>query len=70
MAADDSWISIRITEALATCPLVSDAVSSRIADLLKGDLSERQLSKPELTSVAKALIVDMASVSLEADGTK
>lgn len=58
MSTDDHWIRTRITE-VRTRPLVTEAVSSRIAEVLKGQLSGQQLSQGDLTSLAKALIADM-----------
>ena len=60
MSNDDRWIPTRITEARKDRPLVTAAVAARIDQLLKGQLSERQLPSTELTSVAMALIADMA----------
>lgn len=59
MSIDDHWITTRITKARKRHPLVTEAVSARIDQLLTGQLSERQLPSTTLTSVARALIVDM-----------
>ena len=59
MATDDHWIGTRITEARECHPLVTEAVSYRMAQVLKGQLSEQQLSQGDLTILAKALIADM-----------
>ena len=67
MATDDHWITIRITEAQIGRPLVTERVSSRMAELLKGQLSGQQLSQGELTSLARALIADMVPTPPEAE---
>ena len=67
MSTDDHWITTRIAEARTGHPSVSDAVSSRMAKLLKGQLSEQQLSQKDLTSVATALIADMVPAPPKAD---
>jgi hypothetical protein len=59
MSIDDHWIATRIIKARNRHPLVTEAVSARIDLLLTGQLSERQLPSTALTSVARALIVDM-----------
>ena len=60
MPNDDKWITTQVAEARATHPLVTEAVSARIAPLLNGELCERPLLSARLSAVAKALIVDMA----------
>lgn len=59
MSPDDPWIFARVSESRKHHPLVTEAVSTRIDKLLKGQLSEGQLTSPELTSVARDLIADM-----------
>lgn len=59
MSNDDNWITNRSIEARDRSLLVTEAVSARIDQLLKGQLSERQLPSTELARVAKALIADM-----------
>ena len=60
MPNDDQWITTRVAEARATHPLVTEAVSARIAPLLNGELCERPLPSTRLAAVATALIADMA----------
>jgi hypothetical protein len=67
MSNDDHWITTRITKARERHPLVTDAASARIDQLLTGQLSERQLPATELTSVAIALIADMVPASSKAE---
>ena len=59
MSNDDHWTTTRITEARKRHPLVTETVSARIEQLLKGQLSERQIPPTELKSVATGLIGDM-----------
>lgn len=42
--------------------MVTEAVSSRMAELLKGQLSEQQLSRKDLAIIARELIEDMVAV--------
>ena len=67
MPNDDGWVRTRITEAQQRHPLVTEAVSARIDQLLKGELSERQLPSTALASVAKKLIADMVLAPPEAE---
>lgn len=67
MSTDDYWITTRVNEAWTRHPLVTESVSSQMAELLKGQLSEQQLSPSDLTSVAKALIADMVPAQPKAD---
>jgi hypothetical protein len=66
MPTDDLWITARITDACKRHPSVTEAVSARFQELVKGQLSERQLTQVELGSVAKALIEDMGPASPKA----
>ena len=66
MSSDDHWASTLVTKARKRHPLVTQAVSARIDQLLQGQLSERQLPSTELKSVAGALIADMVPVSSKA----
>lgn len=59
MSTDDHWITARIADARTLHPAVTAAASSRLAELLKGQLGEQQLSQKDLTSLASALIADM-----------
>lgn len=60
MPNDDQWMTTRVAEAREKHPLVTEAVSARIAPLLNGELSERPLPPARVTAVARALIADMA----------
>jgi len=70
MSSADLWISARITESRSNHPAVTDAVSARMEEMLKGQLSERQLTATELTKLAKALIVAMTSASPETEANR
>ena len=59
MPNDDQWMTTRVAEARRKYPLVTQAVSARIASLLNGELSERP-PPARLSAVARALIADMA----------
>jgi hypothetical protein len=63
MSKDVNWITARITEARKLHPTVTEAVSTQIEELLRGQLSERELSTAKLSKVAKALIADMVPPS-------
>lgn len=67
MSTDDYWITTRVNEARTRHRLVPESVSSQVAELLKGQLSEQQLSPKDLTSVAKALIADIVPAQPKAD---
>lgn len=60
MSNSDDWISKRVEEAQKKHASVTDATVTRIKQLLRGQLSERHLRSPELTTIAKTLIVDMS----------
>ena len=62
MSNDDHWVTTRITEVKQFHPLVTEAVLAQIGQLLKGELSERQLPAAERKSVAGALLADMVPV--------
>ena len=62
MSNEDSWVTTRITEASKRHPLVTEAVSSRMEQLLKAQLSDRHLTTANLKSVAAELIKYMAPV--------
>ena len=65
--SDDDWITLLITKAKADLPLVTPPVVQKLEDLLKGPLSERELPKGELTSIAKELIRGIGPVQKEAE---
>ena len=56
---DVQWISARVAEAWKSHTSITDAVSARIQELLSGQLSERQLTSREFSSLAAELIADM-----------
>jgi hypothetical protein len=60
MSEEAAWITQEVNAVKSTHP-VPDSVSARMTELLKGQLSERQLTSTELTTVAGLLIMDMAS---------
>lgn len=60
MSTDDHWGTARITETLTLHPLVTEAVSCRMVEVLEGQLSDQQLSPKDLAKLASALIADMA----------
>ena len=67
MSNDDQWITTLIAEAQKHHSLVTEAVSIRMGELLKGPLRERQVPATELAKVAKALIVDMVPAPPKAE---
>ena len=67
MSNDDNWITTRVANAREPHPSVTDAAAARMVQLLTGRLSEGQLPAAELTSVAKALIEDMAPAPPKAE---
>ncbi len=63
MPNEESWIAGRTADARKRNPLVPEAVSAGMQELLKGQLSERQLTQVELRSIAEALIKDLVPAS-------
>jgi hypothetical protein len=70
MSTDDHWITTRIAEARTLHPSVTEAISSRMAELLKGQLGEQQLPQKDLTGLASALIADMVPAQQERDSKR
>ena len=70
MSNDDNWVETRITESGGYHPSVTQAVLAQIDQMLKGQLSERQLSQTRLNSIAETLIMDMVPVPPNADTTQ
>jgi len=68
MVSDIHWITALITEARKRHAPVTDAVSDRVEELLKGPLSERQLPSGELTYMARTLIAAMVPAAPKAEG--
>lgn len=60
MSTDLDWITSMIAEARKTGIAVPDPLWTQLAGLVKGTLSERQLSSGELTTIARALIATMS----------
>ena len=67
MSNDAHWVAARIVEVRKRHPSVTEAVATRMGELLSGRLSERKLRPTELTIVARALIADMAPVPPKAE---
>ncbi len=70
MSNEIQWITTRVNEARKVHASVTEAVSARIEGLLKGQLSERQLTQKELTGVARTLIADMIHATPKAEATQ
>jgi len=66
----DDWIKRRIVEANGDPPLVAPQVVSRVEGLLNGQLSERELSRGDITKVARELLAAMSPVPCEADAER
>lgn len=64
------WITARIAEVRKRHDSVNKAVASRLEEMLKGQLSERQLSPVELKHIANTLIADMAAPATPKDEAK
>ena len=63
MSNDTEWITGRINEAKKLNMSVFPAAPTRLEELLKGQLSERQLTHKELNNVADELIGGMVTAS-------
>ncbi|WP_332445699.1 hypothetical protein [Dehalococcoides mccartyi] len=66
MSIEADWITTRIDAAKKISP-VPDAVSTQLTELLKGQLSERQLLAAEASTIAGLLISDIASPNQPSD---
>jgi hypothetical protein len=62
MPDETNWITTRIDAAKKIYP-VTDAVATRLAVLLKDQLADRQLPSAEALTIARLLILDMASLN-------
>lgn len=62
MSDEATWIAEQANKAKKTHP-VPDSVSTRMVELLKGQLSERQLTPKEMSAVTELLIKDMATLN-------
>jgi hypothetical protein len=67
LMSNGDWVAQRIASAKADRPLVTQAVLARIEELLRGQLSEGEVSRRDLTTIAKDLLAKMASVPPEAE---
>jgi hypothetical protein len=65
--SDGDWIAQRIAKAKAHRPLVTQAVLAQVEKLLRGQLSEREVSKGDLTAIANDLLAKMAPVPPQAE---
>ena len=70
MSNNNEWVADRIAEASEQNPLVTEVVTGRIAQLLKGPLSERQIPSADIKNVAKTLIADMTPLTPTSDQTQ
>ncbi|MDH4185986.1 MAG: hypothetical protein OEV08_03225 [Nitrospira sp.] len=70
MASDPSWVSTRINEAHKANPSVAESVLKNVEELLKAQMSERQLSSKELAEIAKTLIAANIAAPPEAEADK
>lgn len=68
MSNDTEWITVRINEAKKLNMSVIPAVPTKLEELLKGILSERQLTPKELISVADELIGVVVTASKKQEG--
>jgi hypothetical protein len=57
---DEDWIAKRVNEAHKAHPSVTDSAATRILELIKGKVMDRQLSAAELREIAKTLLADIA----------
>ena len=53
------WIRLRIAQAKADRSLVSQADLARVEELLRGQLSKGEVSRGDLTTLARELIAKM-----------
>ena len=60
MSTDLHWITSMIAEARKTDIAIPDQLWTQLEGLVRGTLSERQLSSGELMTIAKALIATMS----------
>lgn len=58
MVKDEDWIARRVNEAHKAHPSVTDSAATRIIELIKGKIMDRQLSTAELQEIAKTLLAD------------
>lgn len=70
MSSEDHWITARVSEARARHTSVTEAVSSRIAEELKGKFGDQPVSQKDITTLANQLIADMSSASSERNASR
>jgi hypothetical protein len=63
MVEDEDWVAKRVNEAHKAHPSLADSAASRILELLKGKVMDRQLSTAELREIAKMLLADIAPLA-------
>jgi hypothetical protein len=70
MSGNDPWIEALVNETRDKHPLIAEGVSSLMVELMTRQLTQHQLSKRQLSGVAKALIGEMvgAPPKTDADG--
>ena len=66
----DQWVSHLINEARNSNPLVADAVFASMGFLLKGEISERDLTPTNLKKIATQLTGDMVPKPPEPEETQ
>ncbi len=67
MSSDDHWSTALIAECRSSHSLATDAVSTHLEQMLKGELQEHKFSKNELTNLAQVLIRGMIPTTLDAE---
>ena len=68
--ASDQWVSAILKTARQNNPLVANGVFDRLELLLKGQISERDLTPTNLKAVATQLIGDMLPKVSESEETQ
>ena len=69
MSDETNWVTSQIEITRRIHPM-TDAISTRLAELLNGQLSERQLTNAEALTIAALLIQDIASPTQPDDKEK
>ena len=63
----DQWVTDVLSKARTNSPSIPDAVWSRMGSLMKGEISERDLTAARVKALAAVLVGEMASASQEED---
>jgi hypothetical protein len=63
MVKDVDWVTKRVNEAHKAHPSVADSAATRILELIKRKIMDRQLSAAELREIAKMLLADIAPLT-------